>query len=62
MMGGELPGVESSRESYSISKTLCSPAQDPLAKLIKAGKNGAQWGGVGLSGVQNSCLASGCSV
>lgn len=62
MMGGELPGVESCRESYSISETLCSPARQPLAKLIKAGKNGAQWGGVGLGGVQNSCLASGRSV
>lgn len=62
MMGGELPGAESGRESYSISETLCSPAWQPLAKLIKAGKNGAQWGGVGLAGVQNSCLASRRSV
>ncbi|GAA6100630.1 uncharacterized [Tachysurus ichikawai] len=62
MMGGELPGAESGRESYSISETLCSPARQPLAKLKKAGKNGAQWGGAGLGGVQNSCLVSGRSV
>ncbi|TSK19967.1 hypothetical protein Baya_1515 [Bagarius yarrelli] len=59
MMGEALPGAESCGEIYSISEMLCSPARQPLANLIKAGKNGAQCGGVGLGGVKNSCLASG---